>query len=86
MTLVIFTLRTIGIKLLEKNIFNGKGKSRKKPRTMTPQLWKKEFEKIHGRQLFLVMFKFVTCIIFIFSLIRNSIPWMLLKGFHVDIP
>ena len=69
MSLGIFSIRTIGIKLLEKKTnkkidFNGKEESRKKPWRMTLQQWRKGFEKMHGKKLFVVTLFFVTSIYF----------------------
>jgi hypothetical protein len=40
-----FSLRTIGIEMTDKHLFNGKEESGIKPRRMTPHLWKLEYNK-----------------------------------------
>jgi hypothetical protein len=39
------SLRTIGIVLLKKHIFNGKEEIGLKPRRMTPHLWRIEYNR-----------------------------------------
>jgi hypothetical protein len=54
MSIGTFCLRTIVIELQDKAKFNGKEENGKKPRRMTPHLWKLEYiRNRQGMQFFL---------------------------------
>jgi hypothetical protein len=61
------SLRTIGIKLLKKHIFNGKEETAIKPRRMTPHLWKLEYNKVGMYHRFYIFICIELCLWVIFQ-------------------